>query len=110
MICDQQGMMWLSTLGGGVTAIITRELNFALDHLENIKKVFKTNSVRNILVDDEGLMWLSIGTYGLVVYNRQTGEWWNMRQLGFPGYGFDHLFRVFDHAVAYYRKNMDRNL
>ena len=87
MICDQQGMMWLSTLGGGVTAIITRELNFALDHLENIKKVFKTNSVRNILVDDEGLMWLSIGTYGLVVYNRQTGEWWNMRQLGFPDTG-----------------------
>lgn len=87
LICDQQGMMWLSMIGGGVNAVITRELNFSLDHLESIKKVFKTNSVRNIMVDDEGLMWLSIGTYGLVVYDRRTGEWWNERQLGFPDTG-----------------------
>ncbi|WP_455587075.1 hybrid sensor histidine kinase/response regulator transcription factor [Bacteroides sp.] len=87
MICDKQGMMWLSMIGGGVNAVITRELNFALDRLEGIRKTFKTNSVRSMLVDDEGLVWLGIGTYELVLYDPKTGGWQDMHQLGFPDTG-----------------------
>lgn len=83
MICDHQGMMWLSMIGGGVNTVITRKQHFVLERLESIKQTFKTSSVRSLLIDDEGLMWLGIGTYGLVVYNRKTAEWSDMHKLGF---------------------------
>lgn len=87
IMCDHQGMMWLSMIGGGVNTVITRKPNFVLDRLENIKETYKTNSVRSLLVDDDGLVWMGIGTYGLIVYNRKTGEWADMYKLGFTTAG-----------------------
>jgi len=61
-------------IGGGVNKVSTRKADFYWDQLLEVKRMLKTTSVRSILLDDEGLLWLGIGTYGLGVKDRQTGK------------------------------------
>lgn len=71
---DNQGMMWLGMLGGGVNGMITRKPDFNLDRLEGVKEELTTNSVRSIMVDSKETVWMGVGTYGLVIQDRKTGK------------------------------------
>ncbi|GHT25177.1 hypothetical protein AGMMS4957_19500 [Bacteroidia bacterium] len=62
---DKSGLMWLGTLGGGVSTVNTRPAPFELNTLEEVKKRLSSNSVRSIYVDKAGNKWLGIGSYGL---------------------------------------------
>lgn len=73
---DNEGMMWLGLLGGGVNTVITRKPEFKLDRLETIENPLLTNSsVRSILVDRDGLIWIGLGSWGFFVHNRITGTY-----------------------------------
>ncbi|GHS99432.1 hybrid sensor histidine kinase/response regulator [Bacteroidia bacterium] len=65
ILCDHSGIMWLGSLGGGVSVVNTRSRPFHLNPLEEVKSVFATNSVRSIYIDKQGFEWLGIGSYGL---------------------------------------------
>jgi signal transduction histidine kinase/ligand-binding sensor domain-containing protein/CheY-like chemotaxis protein len=66
---DNAGLMWLGTLGGGLSVINTQENLFNLNTLEEIKNVHSSNSVRSIYIDRDGIIWLGIGSYGLASFN-----------------------------------------
>lgn len=72
IIRDRSGMMWIGTIGGGVCWTSTRQTHFNLYNIESIKHELPTNSVQCLYVDDQGLVWMGIGTYGLGVYNPKT--------------------------------------
>ena len=70
IICDRIGMMWISMLGQGALATITRQSGLHLDKLDAIRKTFGTNAVQRVLADSQGRLWLSLGgNVGLVTYN-----------------------------------------
>ena len=47
--------------------------------------MLKSNSVRSILLDDEGLLWMGMSTYGFGVKDRATGKFTHYTQmLDFP--------------------------
>lgn len=64
--------------------------------------MLKTTSVRSILLDDEGLLWLGIGTYGLGVKNRQTGKFTYYTQMPeFDRYrGISTVMSMMQHSVT----------
>lgn len=70
IVRDKAGLMWIGTLGGGVSAFNTRKSMLNLERLEPLQKKLSTNSVRAILIRDNGEMWLGIGSYGLVIANK----------------------------------------
>jgi signal transduction histidine kinase/ligand-binding sensor domain-containing protein/DNA-binding response OmpR family regulator len=75
IICDNSGLMWLGTLGGGVSIVNTQETMFRLNPLTEVLNVLSSNSVRTIYVDKNGTQWLGIGSYGLVTYNLNRGNY-----------------------------------
>ncbi len=75
IIRDRQGTMWLGMLGGGVGYVSTSKSMFQLDVLQDVKEQLSSNAVRSLLVDDKGLLWMGIGSYGFIVKNLETGEW-----------------------------------
>ena len=73
---DDEGMMWLGLLGGGVNTVITRKPEFRLDRLEAIDNPLLTNSsVRSLMVDREGLLWIGLGSWGFFVHDRAAGSY-----------------------------------
>ncbi len=75
IIRDNQGIMWLGTLGGGVSYASTGKSMFQLDALQDVKAELASNAVRSILVDNKGELWIGIGSYGFIVKNPKTGSW-----------------------------------
>lgn len=74
-ICrDSENMMWLGMMGGGVNIADTWMHQFNLHRLEDVKSRYATNSVRSILVDDEGYIWIGIGSYGILCHDRKSGK------------------------------------
>lgn len=65
---DRSGVMWLGMLGGGVYSVNTHRLPFEKGNLEKIKQHLFTPSVRSMLFDSEGFLWVGIGTYGVVLW------------------------------------------
>lgn len=95
IICDNQGMMWLGMVGGGVNTVITRKPSFNLERLDAVKRELTSNSVRSLLVDKDGLVWIGIGTYGLVVQNRKDGTYIpNSRIDDFPSNGLPTILTM----------------
>ena len=74
IIRDTHGLMWIAMIGGGVSRVNTRKPVFNVDRLESARKGFASNSVLSIFVESEETAWLGIGTYGLFIENRRTGE------------------------------------
>ena len=79
IIRDNQGIMWLGMLGGGVGYVSTNKPMFQLDALPDVKETLTSNAVRSILVDHTGMLWMGIGSYGFIVKNPKTGEWKHYR-------------------------------
>lgn len=94
--------MWVGMIGGGVNKVSTRKADFYWDQLLEVKRMLKTTSVRSILLDDEGLLWLGIGTYGLGVKNRQTGKFTYYTQMPeFDRYrGISTVMSMMQHSVT----------
>lgn len=74
VLCDRAGIMWLGMMGGGVCMVSTRSSQFNLYRSTFASGEITTNSVRSLAVDDDGLIWSGIGTYGAMVYDRRTGK------------------------------------
>ena len=55
---DQDNNMWLGLFGGGINRVDTRRRQFNLHRLEEVKCRLSTNSVRSLLQDDEGFVWV----------------------------------------------------
>lgn len=66
IIRDRRGVMWIGMLGGGVNYVNTKQSQFRLEQLNEVKDVLSTNSVRSLFVDDDNSIWLGVGSYGLV--------------------------------------------
>ncbi|MDR0541168.1 MAG: response regulator [Dysgonamonadaceae bacterium] len=71
---DTHGLMWMAMIGSGVSCVNTQKPTFNVDRLNEAKRLFSSNSVRSIMVENDQTAWLGIGTYGLFVENRQTGR------------------------------------
>lgn len=74
IIRDNQGMMWLGFLGGGVNTVITRKPYFKSYPLGKVKKELNTNTITSLYVADDGLLWIGIGNNGIMLYNRDTDQ------------------------------------
>lgn len=72
IIRDKAGNMWLGFLGGGVFYTNMHQVSFYKDDLEAVKKLKYSNSVRSLLVDSDGTLWLGIGSHGFAV--RRKGD------------------------------------
>ncbi|WP_163724778.1 two-component regulator propeller domain-containing protein [Parabacteroides sp. PM5-20] len=73
---DNRGMMWIATLGGGVNLVRTHKPDFDMNRLDDFSHEFIHNpSVRSILVDKNGLVWIGLGNQGFLIYNRLTGRY-----------------------------------
>jgi signal transduction histidine kinase/ligand-binding sensor domain-containing protein/CheY-like chemotaxis protein len=72
---DNSGLMWLGTLGGGVSIVNTQRIMFNLNQLTEVKNKIYSNSVRSIYIDNNGINWLGIGSYGLVSYNPSKNKY-----------------------------------
>lgn len=69
IVRDKAGIMWIGTLGGGVSAVNTRKSMLNMERLESVQQKLSSNSVRAIMIRDNGEMWLGLGSYGLVIAN-----------------------------------------
>ena len=65
----------------GSHVVNTRKANFKLDRLPEVKRMLKSNSVRSILLDDEGQLWMGISTYGFGIKDRKTGKFTHHDQM-----------------------------
>ncbi|MDO4163953.1 MAG: two-component regulator propeller domain-containing protein [Bacteroides sp.] len=74
LLNDRQGLMWVGMIGGGVAKVKTRKADFVWDKLQESNRQLKTTSVRTLLIDDENLLWMGIGSYGLGVKDGNTGK------------------------------------
>ncbi len=75
IIRDNEGIMWMGMLGGGVSYVSTGKSKFQWDALQDVKRELASNAVRSILVDDKGQYWIGIGSYGFIIKNPYTGAW-----------------------------------
>lgn len=81
-ICrDNDNMMWLGLFGGGVNRVDPRKQQFNLHRLEDMKDKFSVNSVRSLLQDDDGKIWLGVGSFGMVMHDRQAERMYHYSEL-----------------------------
>ncbi|MCD8267771.1 MAG: hypothetical protein LUD46_04435 [Parabacteroides sp.] len=71
IIRDKAGNMWLGFLGGGVYYTNMHQTSFYKDDLEAIKKLKYSNSVRSLLIDSDGTLWLGIGSHGFALRRKE---------------------------------------
>ncbi len=72
---DRQGTVWLGTLGGGVYFVNTQQPMFGLNSLPEVRKELTSNSVRSMMINSDGKLWLGIGSYGLVIQDRSLNTY-----------------------------------
>lgn len=75
IIRDNSNLMWLGTLGGGISIINTYNSLFSHNPLDNVKNVLFSSLARSIYVDDTGVVWLGVGSYGLVSYIPEKNQY-----------------------------------
>lgn len=68
IVFDEQGVMWLGLLRGGINIVNTKKTLFTSYQFEELKKDLKTNSIACLHVDKD-YMWLGVSGYGLVMYD-----------------------------------------
>lgn len=72
IITTNEGLMWLGSLGGGVFSVNTKRALFNNDSLTEIFNEYGTRSVQTIFVDHNGLVWIGLTDFGLILYNPQN--------------------------------------
>lgn len=76
LLRDKKGTLWVGTMGGGVNTVSTRKSDFNTDDLGKIThEHINTSSVRNIMVDQDGLIWIALDNRGFIIHNRITGTY-----------------------------------
>lgn len=81
IVRDRSGIMWLGMMGGGVYSVNMRHSPFQKNDLESVKHWLFSNSVRSMFVDSEQTLWMGIGSYGLVIQEKEAKQ---------PVFYFDH--------------------
>lgn len=79
IVAGPNGFAWVGMIGKGVAAIEPSEMHFAQHTLPTTQRNLKTSSIRSIFADRQGNLWLGIGTQGLAVWEKQSGNtyFWN---------------------------------
>ncbi|MCB9305934.1 MAG: helix-turn-helix domain-containing protein [Lewinellaceae bacterium] len=67
---EQPNILWIGTLGGGLSRLDTRTLQFT--HF-NVRKGLPDNNIYGILNDDKGLFWMS-SNKGIIRFDPASGE------------------------------------
>jgi len=76
MYRDNRGIMWIGTFGGGVNSVLTQKTDFNINRLEDFSHEYvHSPSIRSILVDKKGLIWIGLGNRGFLVYNQLTEQY-----------------------------------
>lgn len=69
---DNKNNIWMGSIGGGVLFTNTKEYGFELIDI-NLPGI-PTGAVRSVFTEGDDTMWMGIGTYGLVRYDKKTGK------------------------------------
>jgi His Kinase A (phosphoacceptor) domain./Two component regulator propeller./Y_Y_Y domain. len=72
IIRDNEGNLWIGTIGGGVLFTNTEKSKFDFFGVELPE--IATGAVRSVLLDQKDNMWLSIGTYGIVFFDKKSNK------------------------------------
>lgn len=72
MINDQQGNIWIGTLGGGISYIKIKNSMFHSSPMMDVAEVLHSNSVRSILVDNKNRIWTGIGSNGMAMSDNDS--------------------------------------
>lgn len=89
LLRDASSNMWIGTLGGGVSHVVTRPPLFTMDRLEQVKQEYLySHQVRTLMADRQGTLWIGFDTYGFILYDRKTGRYtYNMEHPDFKAIG-----------------------
>ncbi len=91
IIRDQSGMMWLGMMGGGLYSVNMHRLPVEACDFSTIKRKLFSPSVRSMLIDSDQVLWMGVGTYGLVICDPETNT---------PIFYTDHpSFKGHDHLL-----------
>lgn len=70
IIRDNMDNMWIATIGGGVLFTNTRKSKF--DYIGVNLPEIPTGAIRSIFMNDDESMWMGVGTYGVVLFDKKT--------------------------------------
>lgn len=70
IIRDNEGNMWLGSIGGGVLFTNTERYKFRLFGV-NLPEM-PTAAIRSVFVDQQDNIWMGVGTYGIIFYDHTT--------------------------------------
>lgn len=73
ILCDNEGLMWIGTQGGGINTTITQQSPFQLNRIKTGKSSY--SSVRCLFVDNKGVIWMGLGSKGFFQFDRKTGTY-----------------------------------
>lgn len=74
IIGDGDGNIWIETLNEGIKHINTRPSPFRYFYLDHERIGLSINSVCSLFSDDGHWFWLGLRPFGIVLYNRYTGQ------------------------------------
>lgn len=91
IVRTEDGSMMLGLLGGGICVAESQQSSYWVMPLETIRAKYKTNSVKNICYEGEGIYWLGVSGHGLSLYDSNTLRETNYTDIsafrGFPATG-----------------------
>lgn len=99
IVRDKQGMMWIGMIGGGVNCANTFDPTIEVDHLMELRKEWKTSSVRSLFLDDNKNLWFGLGTRGFCIKNIETGKYMSYYDL--PGFSEYKIIPTVSHIMKY---------
>ncbi len=79
---DQSGLMWFTTIGGGVLYTNTQTKPFHNVALKSTTdRDISTNGIRSLMVDRENRIWAGTGVHGFIIYDPITQEITTWKQM-----------------------------
>lgn len=81
IFCDKEGIVWLSTLGGGLNKLNINIPKIQYNALEWIKQKYNGNNLQDVYVDTDGLFYLAVKNKGLFLYDSDTNSYWHCSQV-----------------------------
>jgi ligand-binding sensor domain-containing protein/signal transduction histidine kinase/DNA-binding response OmpR family regulator len=80
---DREGIMWLGLLGGGVDRVDPRPKQFDLYRIpvDVNRQEIAPNSVRCLLAEENGNVWIGTRNFGLFIHDIHTGQYLNGTRL-----------------------------
>lgn len=86
--CDNNGIMWLGTMGGGVNKLNVKSTGLEYNPLEYISKKYNSRYVTATYLDPNNILWIGIKNQGLIFYDIEKNEYkhsWEIKALrGLP--------------------------